>query len=146
MVAEWFRVTQTCRNPGSNPAQAIIYSTKIYSGSKSNSTRYPSVTLGNVNDQNMFLFNVGPSKDSIFLTTIYGLYFSRDYTHYKLHFFFMLISCICFCILQVLECSPPFVRTFSLHPLKRVAHSTSPQRASLNNPHPYFHKCTQNDQ
>ena len=26
-------------------------------------------------------FNVGPPKESIFLTTIYGLYFSHHYTH-----------------------------------------------------------------
>ena len=30
--------------------------------------------------------NVGPPKESIFLTTIYGLYFSHHYTHDKLHF------------------------------------------------------------
>ena len=32
-------------------------------------------------------FNVGPPKESIFLTTINGLHFSHLYTHYKLHFF-----------------------------------------------------------
>ena len=31
-------------------------------------------------------FDVGPPKESIFLTTIYCLYFSLHYTHYKLHF------------------------------------------------------------
>ena len=32
-------------------------------------------------------FNAGPPMESIFLTTIYGLYFSHHYTYkYKLHF------------------------------------------------------------
>ena len=35
----------------------------------------------------LFVFYVGHPKQSIFLTTIYGLYFSLHYTHYKLHFF-----------------------------------------------------------
>ena len=34
----------------------------------------------------IIFLNVGPPKESIFLTTIYGLYFSHHYIHYKLHF------------------------------------------------------------
>ena len=32
-------------------------------------------------------FNVGPSKEDIFLTTFYDLYFSHHYTYYKLRSF-----------------------------------------------------------
>ena len=37
----------------------------------------------------VFFIHVGPPKESIFLTTIYGLYFRHHYTNtfYKLHFF-----------------------------------------------------------
>ena len=31
-------------------------------------------------------FHIGTPKESIFLTTIHGLYFSHHYTHYKLYF------------------------------------------------------------
>ena len=40
-------------------------------------------------------FNVGPSKESIFLTTIYGLYFSHHYTLDFLQITFLRVSNLC---------------------------------------------------
>ena len=50
-------------------------------------------------------FNVGPSKESIFLTTIYGLYFSHHYT-LQITFFFMhlklsILSCLIIWVITV---------------------------------------------
>ena len=55
-------------------------------------------------------FYVGAPKESIFLSTIYGLYISHHYTHYKLHFSswykpsvgsFSSILSICLCLAPI---------------------------------------------
>ena len=66
----------------------------------------------NVGDElNVFFFSIGPLKDSILLTTIYGLYFSHHYTltlqitflHYMDLCGYLLVYCINTCLSNLWE-------------------------------------------
>ena len=44
------------------------------------------IQIKDLEDRKLFFLNVGPPKESIILTTFYGLYFSHQYTNILITF------------------------------------------------------------